>query len=361
MSDYNPGIAALAGFSFQIKVFITQLAKLEKDGSVNYEVGDDVSITENDEWSGKLKNSSFDTLVQVKQTKVSDESSKKVLFNWLLAEPADKYRLIVCKNCSVNENYITTESPQNIYDALKMTDSPLSLESRVYKYFKEKKLFTDFENKIKHIRDNYKLENDFDVDESINECFEKVFHKTDKTANIYEKRLKEFIQTIYYRIMHEVSHKKTYSMSYDDLYRLIDEICLSISDESYEIDYEIFESANKIEITDSIKQKREYKQLFACDLPESRIISDLIKELYYRDYKDHYLEIGKETKISNIESEAIDNYELEKLNDENNTPKKLYIHTISKEIQQLGKLRSTGTYISLTSDNDKKITWKENI
>ncbi len=46
MSSYNPGIASLAGYYFQIKVFISLLYNLQIDDEAGYEFLDDVSITE---------------------------------------------------------------------------------------------------------------------------------------------------------------------------------------------------------------------------------------------------------------------------------------------------------------------------
>ena len=88
----DSGIKSLAGFSYQIKVFILKSALMRKNNKIEFETIDDIALK-------KIKEEDFDekdslnTLVhkdnekcavQVKKTKISSSVAEKILFNWLL-------------------------------------------------------------------------------------------------------------------------------------------------------------------------------------------------------------------------------------------------------------------------------------
>ena len=64
-------------------------------------------------------------------------------------------------------------------------------------------------------------------------------------------------------------------------------------------------------------------------------------------------------KINNIEIAAKSNFEDAKIEIDEDTPKKRYLQTINKQIDGTNSMQSKGTYISLTNENDKRISWKD--
>lgn len=93
VSVNNAGLNSLSGFSYQIKVFMLQLARLKEKQRVEFETLDDVTvryIPNKDSVSDScikwnINDNSFIEVFQVKQTNVTDTVGRQVLYNWLLA------------------------------------------------------------------------------------------------------------------------------------------------------------------------------------------------------------------------------------------------------------------------------------
>lgn len=97
-----------------------------------------------------------------------------------------------------------------------------------------------------------------------------------------------------------------------------------------------------------------------CGFNDEQIIRYLTNELYYQDFRDYKLEHRHRTLINTIETEAVQNHEDAKMFLNNPEPLELFKETIrNKIINTTDRMQSNGTYISLTSDNDKRISWKE--
>lgn len=357
----NAGIIALGGFVYQILVFIAKLSNIKKGQIFEYEVEDDISSKEPSEIENCNGISKLDNkydYYQVKKTNVTEKNAKKTLFNWLLTENNANYYLIVSEGYSINDTFITTKDIKEIYDELDGDKNVNSLEKKVFVKFKKNNLFEDFEKKINAIRKNYYLESGFKPEEVIVANFEKIMHKHGVDEDIYLKRIKQFCDNIQLEIMQNAYDKKTYSLDYDKFFQLIDEICTSITKDTFICNYQLYR--NTIELTENVKKKREYIQLNECSLSDRQIINYLENELYYEDFKNFSIEHNHRIKIDNIEEEAIQNYEESKENDENDSPKKLLFDTIGKKITNTNdKMQSTGTYILLTGEESKKISWRE--
>ncbi|MCI7435035.1 MAG: hypothetical protein MSH22_00325 [Spirochaetia bacterium] len=359
MSTNNAGIIALGGFVYQILVFIAKLSKIEKGQIFEYEVEDDISVKELakiEECKGSSKLDDKYRYFQIKKTDVTEEKAKKTLFNWLLTENDGDYYLIVCEGYSIDDTFITTKDAKEIYDDLDGKKSNNSLEKKVFLKYKENDLFETFEKKINTIRKHYYLENDYLPNKRIIENYEKIMHKTSSDEDIYLERIKQFCDNIQLQIIQNAYNNKSYSIDYDNFYQLIDEICTSITNVTFHSNYQLYK--NKIELNEDIKKKREFIQLNECSLSDRQIITYLENELYYEDFKDFSIQHNCRIKIDNIEEEAIQNYEESKDDDKNDSPKKLLLDTTRKIISNTNdKMQSTGTYISLTSEENKKISW----
>lgn len=116
VSVNNAGLNSLSGFSYQIKVFMLQLARLKEKQRVEFETLDDVTvryIPNKDSVSDScikwnINDNSFIEVFQVKQTNVTDTVGRQVLYNWLLAynqrPEISRFVLYVAQGYSSNTN-----------------------------------------------------------------------------------------------------------------------------------------------------------------------------------------------------------------------------------------------------------------
>jgi len=180
--------------------------------------------------------------------------------------------------------------------------------------------------------------------------------------------LEKFIQDINRQIDESIKQKKTYSLVFPELMKLIVTVSEEISDKSYTVDIKLLKpvfSEKAKKIVDE-RKKREVKQLFLVDSQEEFVLRGIVNELFYKDFRDVFAE-QKEMDISNLEEFAKENYDIAK--DElgvNCTPKDLYNRTtsmaIDSEIIPRGPMYKNGCYIYLTGDKidkDLQIDWGE--
>ena len=354
MSSYNPGIESLAGYYFQIKVFISLLSKLQIDDEAGYEFLDDVSIIKDENSSYSFYANKKRILYQVKRTDVKNDNIKKTLYNWLLAEDADEYHLIIAPSYAFNDEYLKEDKIQSFYDEIILTKGQ-SLQTKVYNKYKKNNLKDSFTKKMSHIIENLKIQNDYEPDNEIFNNYKLHFHFNE----CYIYRIKAFIEKITYNLLESINNGNPYIITGKNCLSLIEEICNSINEDNYERDYQDFIRNNPVELNSEIKKSREYIQLTLCDLPENVIINRLQDCYYYNDFKNFYWEHNKKSKINNIESAALSNFEDAKMEIDEDTPKKRYLQTIKKQINEINKMNSNGAYISLTKDDDKRISWKD--
>ncbi|MDA1570921.1 hypothetical protein PDK93_33520, partial [Bacillus cereus] len=92
------GIHTLGGFSYQIRVFAYYLATLEANTQLEFETYDDVTVRKLNSNSLDLHADNFKNVlmeqksmkaIQVKRTKLDNETALKVLMNWMLLEASE--------------------------------------------------------------------------------------------------------------------------------------------------------------------------------------------------------------------------------------------------------------------------------
>lgn len=354
MSSYNPGIASLAGYYFQIKVFISLLYNLQIDDEAGYEFLDDVSIIEDEDSSYSFIKSKKRIFYQVKRTNVPKDKIKKTLYNWLLADDADEYHLLIAPSYVYDDEYLKEDKIQSFYDELLPTEGQ-SLQTKVFNIYKKNNQKDFFIKKMTHIIKHLKINNDYNPDDEIVRNYKFHFHFN----ACYNYRIKAFVEKITYNVLESINKGNPYIITGKICLSLIEEICNSINEDNYEIDYQEFIRNNPVELNNELKETREYKQLALCKLPENVIINRLQDCYYYNDFRNFYWEHNKKSKINNIEATALSNFEDAKIEIDEDTPKKRYTQTIKKQINELNKMQSNGTYISLTKDDDKRISWKD--
>ncbi len=193
MSSYNPGIESLAGYYFQIKVFISLLYKLQIYDEAGYEFLDDVSIIKDEDSSYSFNTNQKKILYQVKWTNVQKDNAKKVLYNWLLADVADEYHLILAESYVCNDEYFKEDKIQEFYDEIIPTEGQ-SLQTKVYNKYKNGTNSDSFTQKITHIISHLIIHQDYKPDDEIFNNYKGLFHFT----SCYIFRIKAFIEKLTY-------------------------------------------------------------------------------------------------------------------------------------------------------------------
>ena len=115
---------------------------------------------------------------------------------------------------------------------------------------------------------------------------------------------------------------------------------------------------------------REVKQLRKVFSDDSRILEELINEVFYKDFKSFYLDLNMDREIDSIEDRAFHNYlySLDEIETSPNmSPKLLFVKTMNKPLEdELFEFSDSiycrrGCYIFLTSDKveeHRQITWE---
>ena len=89
----NGGIYSLAGFAYQIKVFVLNVLELKNGYTLEYETIDDVALKmaadkldEHEDDLCSIFTATSRRAIQVKKTQVTNSIAKKVVKNWILAD-----------------------------------------------------------------------------------------------------------------------------------------------------------------------------------------------------------------------------------------------------------------------------------
>lgn len=374
----NPGIVSLGGYAYQIKIFISLLPYIQENNTVEFETLDDITISEYniDSTSEYLcttqndfQNNSY-TAIQVKKTKISKASLKKVWYNWLLAYNAHKdlnnFELRYDKSLNPSFNLYLLSSDELFQIISNSTAKKSSLESKVKQIYRER---SNFESDFSYIKDNSKpiaIEN---IDHQIYTDFKQIFHWTNELKETYQLRIEELCKTIQNLILKAIENKQHYICSYNDFYNLVARIANRITKEAYIPNYALFSSTiNLTRENEKIINSREFKQLHACEISENSIRLYLTNQLYYNDYRYRSLSNLNADKIENIEVTAYENFSnvLEKLKHKNtdNPFDRLDLTTSQSNVHAPDEQIRKGVCIHLTEDgieDNKQISWSDDI
>lgn len=369
------GITSQYGFLFQRKVFVLYvLENMNVTQRFCFEGKDDVEIVENEKIYEL--DTSLSNCVQVKSGVINKACFSRVIGNWLLLDSvkAELYTLFV-------ENELDFElSVQNISNEMisfvedGKGKKKTSIARRVYEQYKEdvdsgdaKKLKCDIETLISKIKIDKCSIDELDLRlETI--FFEKYCTDIVEYDIAKKKRLEKFIQDINKQIDDSIKQKKTYSLVFPELMKLIVSVSEEINDRSYKVDIKLLKPvfAEKAQKIVAERKKREVRQLFLVNPQEEFVLRGIVNELFYKDFREVF--VGqREIDISNLEEFAKENYEVAK--DElgaDYTSKELYDRTIAMSIDSdiipRGPMYKNGCYIYLTSDEideDLQIEWGE--
>lgn len=369
------GITSQYGFLFQRKVFVLYvLENMNVKQRFCFEGKDDVEIVA-DEKIYEL-DSSENNCVQVKSGQVDQNCFSKVIGNWLLLENVNSecYTLFIenALNFKIEIDSVTSAMMTFVENGKNKKKS--SIARKVYEQYKNdiendtaKKLKDDLKNVVSKIKTDKSSIGELDS------RLEKIFFEKYCTDIVEydiakKKRLEKFIQDINKQIDESIKQKKTYSLVFSELMKLIITVSEEISDRSYTVDIKLLKPvfAEKAKKIVDERKKREVKQLFLVNSQEEFVLRGIVNELFYKDFRDVFAE-QKAMAISNLELFAKENYVIAKdeLGDDC-APKLLYDRTtampIESELIPRGPMYKNGCYIYLTGDEieeDLQIEWGE--
>lgn len=371
----NSGITSQYGYLFQRKVFVLYvLENMNAKQRFCFEGKDDVEITL-DEKIYEIDATSSNC-VQVKSGVVDKACFNKVIGNWLLLDSIerDSYTLYI-------ENELGFD--WSIEDILKeiiafvdkgKSKKKTAIARKVYEQYKndiKNNNFQKLKNDVNAILEKTKLDKcSFDA---LDSRLESIFF-TNHCQDIVEyelakkKRLEKFIDYVNRQIDDSIKEKRTYSLIFPELMRLITSVCDEISDHSYKVDVTLLKPAflDKARKIVEERKDREVRQLFLVNPKDAFVVNGIVNELFYKDFREVFAE-KRNIDISNLEAFARENYDNASYEtDENAAPKDLYDKTLSKaldsEILPKGPMYKNGCYIYLTGDEideEKQITWGE--
>lgn len=371
----NSGIISQYGFLFQRGAFVLYLLEnMHAKQRFCFEGKDDIEIATDD----KIYeiNSESSSCIQVKSGIVDKECFNKVLGNWLLLDnlESNSYTLFIENELLFEWNESDIVDSMLCYVKDGKDKKKTAISRKVYEQYKD-----DVENdECKRLKENLKdLLGKINLDicsmERLDSRVETTFF-TNHCQDIVEydlakkKRLEKFIEYINRDIDLAIKEKKTYSLIFPDLMKIITTVCDEISDHSYKVDVTLLKNNLIKKAKEVVEQRkdREVRQLYLVNSKDEFVIRGIVDELFYKDFRDVFIE-RKNIDISNLETFAKDNYEYASYEiDENASPKELYDKTMEKplvsEILPEGNMYRNGCYIYLTGENineEKQITWGE--
>lgn len=374
----NPGIVSLGGYAYQIKIFISLLPYIQENDTVEFETLDDIAISESNIDSkseylcttqNDFQNNSY-TAIQVKKTKISKASLKKVWYNWILAYNAhrslDNFELRYDKSLNPSFDLYLLSSNELFQIISNSSTKKSSLESKVKQIYKEQ---SNFESDFSYIKDHSRTIAIENIDQKIYTDYKKIFHWTNELKETYQLRIEELCKTIQNLILTAIENKQHYICSYNDFYNIVDKIVDRITKKAYTPDYALFSSTINLTLeNEKIINSREFKQLHACEISENSIRLYLTNQLYYNDYRYRSLSNLKADKIENTEITAYENFSnvVERLKHKNtdNPFDRLDLTTSQSNVLAPDEQIRKGVCIHLTEDgieDRKQISWSDEI
>jgi hypothetical protein len=317
----DSGLLSLSGFSFQIKVLILYITTLDKNRQVEFETLEDV--VENKESVPKdfldKKSEYFNTFqqdggslqaIQVKRTKLTTATLKKVLFNWLLLESTvdiEKYILFTDAEYN-NKDELFNITPDCLYkEVITSNLKSNALKTKVKNQFED---LISFKKSFNAIKSKYLFSNLQNIDKKISEQLEKTFHKSALSQLKYNLRVENLIDIINAEVMESVFHKKPYICNEEKFMKHVEDICSRINKEEYRPEsFSSFKKSCFINFSDKgIFLSREYIQLQHCKPNQHHTERHLLYKQYYESYRDSLLLDNSETLINDLELKTHDNF-----------------------------------------------------
>lgn len=374
----NGGITGLAGFIFQIEVFLYYALKIRSGESISYEELEDVNINKPrdlDKNEDKLVTSLFDnnrrTVIQVKKTKITKTVAKEVLKRWILLEKEhsniEKYILFM--NCTYNnQGNIKNVDIEKLYNEIQLTEetSSKSINKKLKDIFYNN--YNEFKNIAEQIKQKYTSEGENQtIDELILNEAQFHFQKEGVYDSVYIARINSLRSRLTNFIFENIKNNNNYILDSRTLMSSVYEINQLITNDFPLIHFPEYIKEHQVEL-DKIKHLREVIQLKHCNLGDEGIVRRIHRCNYYFDYRLRHLENSRICAIEAIEHNTYSSFQdlKEELIINNNDEPYKRLREMEKQPNSAcpnnDDLRQ-GVCIYLTKDKefvkDKQISWKD--
>lgn len=375
----NPGIFSLAGYTYQIRVFIDLLSTISENEQIGFEIIDDISLTKSnfssidannsEAISTVVSNANSHKVVQVKKTQINTNCIDKIWYNWLIE--LKKYNnitdFILYYDAALNTDLkLNCKSARDLYNQInksgeKKKQSLVAQNRIIYS------TFDDFEKNYNYIKSRIRVVPINSIDNEITQHYKSILHWSLDHNEMYKLRIDAFCQIIQNNILNNSLNNMSYLCSFEERNQIINDIVRDINSEEFRVDYSIFKNQNTINLdNDDVLSSREYTQLKLCSLSSNTIKNLLMNQVYYEDYSYKMLCLLHSKTIANIENTANENFNEIKdylIANSQDTPSNRLHNTIAKansyaENEQIRK----GACIHLTGkniDSELQISWSD--
>lgn len=370
----NGGIYSLAGFAYQIKVFVLNVLELKNGYTLEYETIDDVALKmaadkldEHEDDLCSIFTATSRRAIQVKKTQVTNSIAKKVVKNWILADKnnADIEQFVLVTDREVDMDMFVDLDVDEIFKEVNAATGNKSIDAKVKKIGYSE---TELKQKVRDIVSMSSIQKYENIDEEIENKFNDFFIRYGVSEATYYIRIKEFLQQITVEILDAVGNGQPYLLTYESMSKIKNRIVTNYTDEKWEPSFSQFRRLKKVNLEDlAVIKSREYRQLKTCEsLKEEDIYRHLQWGEYYVNSKRGYYERGMAFLVEDIENTAYDNFcdaKMELRNRAEDTPDNRLIETKSKSNSKaVDEQIRYGVCINLTSedtDESIQISWKD--
>ena len=352
--------------------------KVSKTKNFVYEGKEDIDIDKNNENDNLVSFKDEDSKdVQVKSGKVTQLIWAKVVENWIILKNQHQKVLVAENNFEFEKNddktidYILndikegkekkrTAISRQTYDNLysKFGDNENQWKEQIQNTINNAEIIVKSLGKVeKEIEDNYISDYCSDI------C---TYEKAKKL------RVDAFKKECISRIDQFIRSKKPAVFKYSDFFAIESMVKENISDHKYQVNVEelIPQKKKKANQLLSKEKMREIIQLKSVSSNPNFIVEELVREMFYKDFRKVYADTTNKIEIKNLEYTAFSNYKDTKFElelDEKYTPRDLFFKTTQKELgmSQLfpgGPIYNHGCYVYMTGQKINKeiqISWKE--
>lgn len=370
----NGGIYSLAGFAYQIKVFVLNVLELKNGYTLEYETIDDVALKmaadkldEHEDDLCSIFTATSRRAIQVKKTQVTNSIAKKVVKNWILADKnnADIEQFVLVTDREVDMDVFVDLDVDEIFKEVNAATGNKSIDAKVKKIGYSE---TELKQKVRDIVSMSSIQKYENIDEEIENKFNDFFIRYGVSEATYYIRIKEFLQQITVEILDAVGNGQPYLLTYESMSKIKNRIVTNYTDEKWEPSFSQFRRLKKVNLEDlAVIKSREYRQLKTCEsLKEEDIYRHLQWGEYYVNSKRGYYERGMAFLVEDIENTAYDNFcdaKMELRNRAEDTPDNRLIETKSKSNSKaVDEQIRYGVCINLTSedtDESIQISWRD--
>ena len=138
----NGGIYSLAGFAYQIMVFVLNVLELKNGYTLEYETIDDVALKmaadkldEHEDDLCSIFTATSRRAIQVKKTQVTNSIAKKVVKNWILADKnnADIEQFVLVTDREVDMDVFVDLDVDEIFKEVNAATGNKSIDAKVKK------------------------------------------------------------------------------------------------------------------------------------------------------------------------------------------------------------------------------------